>query len=574
MVNKAAFYLLAALLAAAATIGPAPARAADITARTDRADIGLNESFKLVFQAVGEVDGEPDFTPLEEDFEIVSTSESSSINIVDGRMDRRKTWTLELFPRQTGTLTVPEIAFGSDRSPEIQIEVSRQAAGGGRDNRQDVFIRVEAEPESPYVQQQVLYTVKLFLGVNVANAGLSEPELSNSDAVLRKLGDDREYRTSVNGRNYQVFERRYVIFPQQSGSLTVRPVQFHGTVVTRRRGFFDPFSGSSGQRLRRLSPSVELQVRPVPDNFHGAHWLPAESLTLEQSWSPHPPVFKVGEPVTRTLTVTAGGLTAAQLPELDAPVPAALKRYPDQPALDDEQRAGGVTGRRTEKTALVPTRPGRYTLPPVELTWWNTKTGKPETARLPEQTIEVQPAAGGGGEAPAVPDAAGDAPAPQPAPADAGEPAPAGGGPGLWPWLSLALALAWLATLALWWRQVHGGAAQSHPAAPAPSQPDPKQALRALREACQTNHAENAKQALLAWGRARWPEERIYNLSAVARQVGGEAAERIQQLNDRLYRGTAGDWEGEPLWQAIRDWTPPEDNGDQEGGPLEPLHRI
>ena len=90
-----------------------------------------------------------------------------------------------------------------------------------------MFLDVKATPEQPYVQSQVLYTLRLYRRVDIAQAELSEPELT--DAVVEKLGEDSNYNTVVNGVSYLVTERKYAIFPQKSGVMKNQAFNLNGT---------------------------------------------------------------------------------------------------------------------------------------------------------------------------------------------------------------------------------------------------------------------------------------------------------------------------------------------------------
>ena len=61
--------------------------AANITASVDRNPVPIDESFSLRLKADGNVDGNPDLAPLEQDFEILGTSQSTSMNYVNGNID-------------------------------------------------------------------------------------------------------------------------------------------------------------------------------------------------------------------------------------------------------------------------------------------------------------------------------------------------------------------------------------------------------------------------------------------------------------------------------------------------------
>jgi hypothetical protein len=550
----------------------APAlRAADIDVRTDRSPVGLSESFQILYEAAGGVDGEPDFSPLERDFQIISTSQSSRLTIVNGRTSSTKTWTLTVLARRTGRLEIPPIAFGRDRSPAATVEVTMGAGApavpGGSGASSEVFLEVEAKPLSPYVQQQIVYIVRLYRAFPTANASLSEPEVEQGEAIIERVGEDSVYDRRVNGRPYQVVERRYAIYPQASGALKIAPLTFQG----RTGGAFsllDPF-GRGPESIVRQSAPVELSVRARPDAAQGATWLPAQALTLSESWLADPPEFRAGMPVTRTLTLTAKGLTASQLPELPRLSPASFKIYPDQPELADAHDGDGITGTRVEKVAIIPSQPGDYELPAIRIPWWNTETDRAELAELPARRIRVLPSTGTAA-APAAESAPASAVA-APAAADTVSAAPASPGP--WRHVSLALAVLWLATLLGWWWTSRPRRVAKGPGAPLPGR---KAAVRrALEQACARGDGAAAKEALLAWGALHWPDAPPRSLGDMAARSGTPLAEALRALDAALYGPARGAWDGRALWRAFRESESPRGDGDDEpGSALEPLHRI
>lgn len=556
------------------------AQAAEITVQTDRGTIRMNEAFTLTFSAQGSVDGNPDFSPLEQDFEIAGTSQNSSFTIINGQAESSTNWIVTVFPKRPGTLNVPPIRFGSDISPELQLEVQAGADPGAIENK-EVFITLEAEPDNPYVQAQSIVTLRLYRSSNMANENLSPLEFDSSDVIVHPLDDGKNYATNLYGRQYSVHERQYAVFPQQAGLLRIKPLHYSGVRLASRRGFFtDPFGSPGSQPVRIISEPLTLDVRPPG----AAPWLPAARLKIEEQWSGEPAEFKLGEPLTRRLRITATGLTAEQLPELPAAAVDGFKQYPDQPALENRKSETGITGVREESVAFMPTRPGTYTLPGVEIRWWNTRTGKEETARVPERTVIVVPSAEGGEMS---------IPAPQPAPAEREQPVqPDIPGPAsaldvpsqsrpVWFWLSLALALGWLLTLAAWWRQQRNnrGRGNSKTAAAERATADSAKAAGMLEQACRQNRADMAKDALLAWARARWAEHPPQSLEGIAaRSHDPELTAQLRALNARLYSpgASAADWDGAPLWQAfIRYRKLPEDKGSARKDPsLPPLHKI
>lgn len=564
MVKQARTLLLAALLCGAAA---APAIAA-LQAQVDQNPVPEDQSFTLTLESDG-TDGTPDLSGLARDFDVMGTSKSSSINIVNGAMSRTIDWQISLMPKHSGTLTIPAIAVGGERSAPITVTVTPAGQAQGQTaNRQPraVFLEASAEPHQAYVQQQLHYTVRLYHAVDLANgATLSEPSFTAGQAVVERLGKDRTYETTRNGTQYEVIERDYAIYPQKSGKLVIPPLEFEGDVEQGGSGFFglDPFN-SNTRHLRLKSPAVTLTVKPPPAAFTGNQWVPAQKLQLAETWSQSPTTFTVGQPITRTVTLTAQGLTAAQLPDLTAPVPG-LKEYPDRPSLKDQKDEQGITGVRQESIAMIPTRPGTLTLPALEVPWWNTATDRLEVARVPARTITVAPAPGGTAAPPPPP--AGAVVAPTSAPAAT----PHARTAGFWPWLALLNGLGWLVTVLAWVFT----ARRSRPAPrPRPAAaPSSAKLERALKASCLAGDAAQSKRLLLEWARQTWPQQPPVSLLALARRCEPPLAEALEQLDRALYAPSAEPWHGEALWNAFeRDKPGKGPSGRADAAELEPLY--
>lgn len=531
------------------------ALAANIQAEVDRRQVSLNESFTLVFTTDGEEDGDPDFRPLEQHFEILAQNESSNMSFINGEITKIKQWTLTLMGKQPGFFTIPEISFGSDRSPVIRIDIKKTPPAKPGQPSEPIFIEVSASPENAYVQSQVIYTVRLHIAVNLLSAQLSEPSLSEADAVIEKLGEDRKFETTVSNKRYKVIERRYAIFPQRSGQFTIAPISFAGQLSNRSSSNFSPFPG--GGAIKRLrSREIQLNVKPVPQDKIRGRWLPAKNLRLVEVWPENTaePTERpiAGEPLTWKIMLMADGLTSAQLPEIAPKLPKGIKSYPDQAVLNNEKRDDSIIGIRQETIDLIPGKAGTYRLPAVEVPWWNTITEKMEVARLPARQIEI--AAAETAEQPAS-----IAPLPTPllqespdvdSEADGGLSRDAGRGAAFWSWISLILGLGWAITLVAWWGSRQKPRTDLPPVSDAVAL-DMKHLNRQVKEACTKNEADAVKAALLSWGRVLWPGRPI-SLGEIKNKVGEALAGEIEALNSTLYGRQARHWEsGSALWSAF-----------------------
>jgi hypothetical protein len=551
-------------------------QAVTITVKTDRSNVGLNESFTMVFESDGSVDDDPDFSPLNKDFQILSRNTSSNMSIVNGKISSTKKWQLTVLARRAGDISIPSIGFGSDRSQASSIKVNTSQSSGLRStNNDNIFIEVEVDPPNPYVQSEVIYTVRLFLSVATSNASLSEPGISGANAVIERLGEDSNFQTNRKGKRFNVVERRYAIYPQVSGKMTIEPVMFQGQINRNAYSLFDPF-GPQAKTLVERSESIILDVQSVATQFPSGHWIPAKKLTLTESWSEDPPQFQVGEPLTRTLTLVAEGQTGSQLLELPEWVPDAFKQYPDQAVLNDSKSDNGITATRQEKVAIIPNRAGAFVLPEISVPWWNTATNTLEYARIPERKIIVEAIeADPNSRLPSMPGLEPSAYVENPnyeSEIDEKAKPDSVFNFGFWQIISAGLSVVWIVTLLLWWRSSKENRKQ-------PLQDNSaiklKQVLMQVEQACKQEQTDKVKQALLLWGQHVWSSSPPTSLGEIGHRSSQQLAEKISQLNNILYSQKNEAWDGMAFWQAFKDNHALSDKEKkQDKGKLEPLYKL
>src|SRR5690606_27903743 len=184
-VRRAAIALLWLLL-----VTGAAAQDVEVVASVDRTEPRENESFTYVLRAEGRVRGQPDISPLLELFDVLSASESTRIQIVNGRAEQIVEWIYQLMPKRAGKALIPPIEVGGAFSNAIEIDVL-PAVAADADVPGDIFLEVEVAPERVYVQSQVVYTLRLFVGTVTGRATISPPRIAGGEAIVERLGDDR-----------------------------------------------------------------------------------------------------------------------------------------------------------------------------------------------------------------------------------------------------------------------------------------------------------------------------------------------------------------------------------------------
>lgn len=516
--------------------------ATDITASVNRNPVLIDESFSLIITSKGDVDGEPDLQPLVQDFKILGTSQSNSMNYINGKFNRQTQWRIDLLSKKTGDITIPSLAFGKDSSPSLRISVVATPKDKQKAENQNVFMEIDTDVKQTWVQSQIIYTIRIFHKVAIKSGSLSNVTTNDSDAIIEKLGDDKNFEVLRNGTRYEVIERRYAIFPQRSGKLTIKPVLFEA--FTGGRSSFSMFNGMGGNVVRLNSKAASVEVKPVPASIQPDQWLPAQKLLIGEEWSQDKDELKIGEPVTRTITLYAHGLLANQLPNITFDDIDGVKQYSDQPVVQNKIDKSGVVSSKQIKLALIPSQSGTMTLPEIRIAWWNTKTGKQEIASIAPAMLNVHGEITPTKETPEpLTDNTADAqqqtnntPTLQTAESLSNN---------YWPWVSLALAISWLLTLLLLLRTRISRTGAN-------KQASVKKLFAQALSACNNNDANHSKDALLNWAQAKWPEHRIHSLMNLVTHVDTSTANAIRELNATLYRKHDADWDGSNLANSLK----------------------
>jgi hypothetical protein len=542
--------------------------ATQIDVSVDRNPITITDSFQLTFSTTESPDDDPNFAPLKQDFDIINQQKSSQLSWVNGSTNKTIQWTLSVMAKRSGELLIPTISFGNDASQPLAITIIETTPLSAISDDNELFLEVEASPANAYVQAQVIYTARLYQRINLAQATLSDPKLEN--AVVEKLREDRQYNTKVKGVTYLVTERKYVIFPQQSGAMTIAPLVLTADVITDdpRSRFNSFFSNQTTLTKRILSKAINLNIQASPASFNGDHWLPAEQLTLKETWSNDALQLKVGEPITRTLTILAKGATSSQLPDLSMQqLNPELKIYPDQAVIKDQKSGDGIIAVREQKIAFIPSTAGNFTLPAIDVPWFNTQTQEMELAQLPTVTlvaIASELASTSVNNIPMSP--AIQSPQQPPEMTLTRHPmAPSN----IWMWVSLGFGFAWLLTLLfIFWSRFKKNRLKIK----STMENTPvklKEIIKELKTACAENNAQAAHQALIKWVTASY---NITNLFELNTDGDDDFQAELTKLNHALYAKEKLAWDGSGLLQTVMAKQTKQSSSKTADEPLLPLY--
>jgi hypothetical protein len=530
-----------------------PAHAA-VVASVDRAEVELNESFTLKVTVDTSIDIEPDVSRVEQDFYISARTQLSNTTIVNGQISRSRTWNYVLMARREGDLVIPPVTIGNEQSDPVPITVRPPSSAAP--GEADIFITAEIDSTESYVQAQLLYRVKVYRAVATRQPRLSDPDISGVDVLVEVAGEERSYEALLDGKSYNVVERVYALFPQESGELSIAPMMFEARVLRDGR--------ITGRKVYQ-SEARNLTIRPIPPppaDYPNAAWLPARSVELAEEWSREPGELPAGEPITRRLSITALGQLSTQLPVLEPVPPDGVRIYPDKPELSVAAVTGGILAERRDQYAIIGTGPGTVELPAVELPWWDLDAGEWKVATLPARTLEI------------LPGAAGTEPLPEPEPAV--QPAVTETvvvQSEFWRRIAEGLAVLWLLTACGWWwsRRAPRERAVEPPAVPLHRQQT--RCLKQARAAARANDTSGVKDALLEWGRLEWPHDPPRSLGRLATRLDAPLSDELERLNACTYgREGRSTWDGANLAKALRSVsTIPQEPAPSVGDGLPPL---
>ncbi len=506
-----------------------------ITAEIEPNQVNLGDSFELTLTMDGVSSHHtPDLLGLQRDFEISGTQHRVSTTIINGQMETVNQWGFVLTPKRAGKLNIPPIHIGNEESNALTIEVSSQGQVTSQSSPKHspvnistdkrLQIQTKVSVKEPYINQQILVTVKLIHQDQLLDANYQPPTLK--DALLLPLGDGEQYQLVEKNQIFTVEEQHYALFPQKSGTQMITGANFQALVY---RGL--------PQRVQVKGKPTLLNVKSIPKNTQAKQWLPAKSVLLSEEYSSENNNFDVGATLTRTIKIEARALPSELLPTLKAEPNDHFGVYPEKPITKNSIHKQDVAGIKTLRITYLLNQPGEVTLPRYSLTWFNTSTGKEEITQLPEKTLHIS-----GGAIKEKPVSRKETPKSEktkPSSFSSSKPADKT------PWfIALSLGIAWLLTLIVFVYY------KKHPRI----KKQKNQTLEKLRHACEHNDPSATRTALIAWAQSIWPKHPLLNLDDLKKQVeNDDFKQAISNLSEALYsKQLSTIWKGDTLWHCVK----------------------
>jgi hypothetical protein len=447
-----------------------------VQATVDRNQIVAGEYLVLDITADDDLNaGALDTSVLLDDFIVGRTSVGRSTKMVNFDTSKETRWQILLSPKSLGIVTIPAFNITGVSSQPITLKVMPQ--GAQPSEVQNVFIDVNTNASDAYVGQLITYRVKLYLAVELQRGVLSAPVIEG--AQIKQIGEDKDGSEIVEGRRFRVIERTYGIIADLPGELVINGASFSGDVLVEapRRGGMFGFNES--RPIQTEAQRQVIQINSTPPSYQGK-WLVSDIAVLKETWPDDISEFEVGSPITRTISLIASNTDDTSLPDIDIPLAEGLKAYPEKPLRRTFVRENQVISQYSITTAIVPTKPGTYTLPEIRVPWWNPHLKKQQFASLPARTINV----------------IGSTVIPTNMPST--DRFTVNGSAAYWPYISAMLATFWIITLILWRKAVAASGPISEQTPKRNKMPRTTETteLNAIIEACDRNDSSGAIKAV------------------------------------------------------------------------------
>ncbi len=391
--------------------------------------VSVGEQFRLTYTVnTQDVD---DFRAghIPEELEVLigpNRSMQSSYQMINGHTSSSSsiTYTYIVAATKNGTFTIPpaHVVVGGKKvaSNSLTIKVSgnaQQGNMGSSRNRQhddgselrdagsrisgsDLFIKVSANKKRVYEQEPIMLTYKVYTLVSLTQLRGDMPDLKSFYTQEVDLPQQKSFTIeTVNGRPYRTCTwSQYVMFPQMTGKLKIPSITFEGIVVQQNRNI-DPFeaffNGGSGYvevKKKIVAPGLEIQVDPLPtrpSNFSGGVGQFNISASIDKTET------KANDPISMRIVVSGtGNLKLIKQPVVN--LPKDFDQY--EPKITDKTKltSKGLEGSKIYDILIVPRHQGKYEIPPVEFSYFDTASKSYRTVKSQKFVLDVAKGSGTG----------------------------------------------------------------------------------------------------------------------------------------------------------------------------------
>lgn len=352
---------------------------------------------------------------------LMGPSRSYSMQSINGNTTETLTFTYILLAQKEGEYTIPgaTITANGDQmlSNSVKIKVlpadktnSSQSGGGQSTSRSsssgtsisnnDLFITATASKTTAYEQEAILLTYKIYTVVDLRGFdNVKLPDFKGFHSQEVELPNDRRWGLEhYKGRNYHsTIYRQFVLFPQQSGKLTIDAARFDASIEKMDaiddpfEAFFNGGAGSIQIKKTLMTPKLTIDVKPLPAgkpaDFSGGVGEFNISSSINST------KVKTNDAITVKVVISGtGNLKLVGEPEVKFPED--FEVY--DPKVDSKFRLtnAGLSGNKVIEYLAIPRNAGTYKIPAIKFSYFDIKSRSYKTLTTEEYTVQVEKGAG------------------------------------------------------------------------------------------------------------------------------------------------------------------------------------
>jgi hypothetical protein len=412
-------FLRATLLLLVLVTSAAYAQNISFNATVDKTEASLDDQITLTVSVSGNVKSMPQpQLPSLDNFTVYTAGRSQNINYINGQMSSSVSFNYVLAPKKAGKFTIGPaqivldgktyqttpieitVLAGAEPQPSTATSPKGKPEQPSHISGKDLFVETVVDKKKAYVNEQVTLTLRFYQGVRLFN----NPEYTPPSVTgfwSEDLPPRRQYSQVINGRQYYVQELKTAIFPTSTGKLTIGPAELKCTVEDVNRFMNqDPFAMfdrdlfslfRQGKPVVLKSKPIEIEVLPLPEmgkptNFSGTVGNYKLDVKADKNQ------VEVGQPITiKTKISGIGNIKSVGEPAMaDMPDFRSYSSGSSENVSKDNYQVQGV---KTYEQVLIPKKAGKYTIPPVEFTFFDPRTKNYQTLKSEPILLSVLPPA-------------------------------------------------------------------------------------------------------------------------------------------------------------------------------------
>ena len=377
--------------------------------------VAVDEQFNVTFVIEGENNPSGFTWTPGEDFSVLwgpQQGRSTSVRMVNGKTSKsvQTTYTYVLKPVKTGNFTIPSASAkvkGTEiQSKPVSIEVVSAGSGSrpqssssdrqtqrqpsGQVSDEDIFLDISLSRTNVVVGEPVIAVIKLYQRVNIAGfESVNFPTFNGFWSQETEAPSNIEFtRETYDGQIYNsAMLRKFVLIPQQQGSITIDPAELVCLVQMRVSspgtsifdGFFDDYRTV---RKKVSSKPVKVNVSPLPSgapaSFGGGVGEFDMSVKLSKD------VLKTHEAASLVVMISGkGNVSLLEAPKVSFP--------PDMEVYDtkvsDNVDKSGTSGSKFYEFPFIPRSHGDFVIEPIKYSYYDVNAKKYVT--LESQPVHV-----------------------------------------------------------------------------------------------------------------------------------------------------------------------------------------